>query len=73
MQAIASRSRGIALVAKVSDGNLKALMVAVVSVLEQLGWLDAEARADLAEFTPPPMKNAAGLEVGQMVPVVKLT
>ena len=27
--------------------------------------LDAEARAALAEFTPPPMKNAAGLEVGQ--------
>jgi L-asparaginase II len=72
VQAIASCSRGVALAAKVSDGNLKALMVAVVSVLEQLGWLDAEARAALAEFTPPPMKNAAGLEVGQMVPVVKL-
>lgn len=72
VQAIASRSRGIALAAKVSDGNLKALMVAVVSVLEQLGWVDDEARLALAEFTPPPMKNAAGLEVGQMVPVVQL-
>ena len=72
VQAIASRSRGIALAAKVSDGNLKALMVAVVSVLEQLGWLDDESRSALAEFTPPSMKNAAGLEVGQMVPVVKL-
>ena len=72
VQAIASRSRGIALAAKVSDGNLKALMVAVVSVLEQLGWLDDDARTALAEFTPPPMKNAAGLEVGQMVPVVHL-
>lgn len=48
-------------------------MVAVVSVLEQLGWLDDEARSALAEFTPPPMKNAAGLAVGQMVPVVRLT
>jgi L-asparaginase II len=72
VQAIASRSRGVALAAKVSDGNLKALMVAVVSVLGQLGWLDDEARSALAEFTPPPMKNAAGLEVGQMVPAVKL-
>lgn len=72
VQAIASRSRGVALAAKVSDGNLKALMVAVVSVLDQLGWLDDEARAVLAEFTPPPMKNAAGLEVGQMVPMVTL-
>lgn len=72
VQAVASRSRGVALAAKVGDGNLTALMVAVVSVLEQLGWLDDEARLALAEFTPPPMKNAAGLEVGQMVPVVKL-
>lgn len=72
VQAIASRSRGIALVAKVSDGNLKALMVAMVGMLEQLGWLDNESRVALAEFTPPPMKNAAGLEVGQMVPVVTL-
>ncbi len=72
VQAIASRSRGIAIAAKVADGNLMALMVAVVSVLEQLGWLDDSARAALAEFSPPPMKNAAGLEVGQMVPVVEL-
>ena len=72
VQAIASRSRGVALAAKVSDGNLKALMAAVVSVLDQLGWLDDEARNALAEFNPPPMKNAAGLEVGQMVPVVRL-
>lgn len=72
VQAIASRSRGLGLAAKVSDGNLKALMVAVVSVLEQLGWLDDDARTALAEFSPPPMKNAAGLEVGQMVPVVRL-
>ena len=72
VQAIASRSRGVALAAKVSDGNLKALMAAVVSVLDQLGWLDDEARLALAEYTPPPMKNAAGLEVGQMVPVIQL-
>ena len=72
VQAIASRSRGVALAAKVSDGNLKALMVAVVSALDQLGWLDEAACAALAEFTPPPMKNAAGLDVGQMVPVVHL-
>lgn len=72
VQTIASRSRGVALAAKVADGNLKALMVAVAAVLEQLGWLDDNARAALAEFTPPPMKNAAGLDVGQMVPVVRL-
>ena len=57
VQAIASRSRGVAVTAKVGDGNLQALMVAVTSVLEQLGWLDDSARAALAEFSPPPMKN----------------
>ncbi len=72
VQAIASRSRGVGIAAKVGDGNLMALMVAVASVLDQLGWLDGEARAALAEFTPPPMKNAAGLGVGQMLPVVRL-
>lgn len=73
VQAIASRSRGVALAAKVGDGNLKALMVAVAAMLEQLGWLDDDARTALAEFTPSPMKNAAGLDVGQMVPVVRLS
>ena len=37
-----------------------------------LGWLDDGARTALAEFSPQPMKNAAGLDVGQMVPVVSL-
>lgn len=72
VQALASVSRGVAIAAKVSDGNLKALMAAFVSVLDQLGWLDAEARTALTAFSPPPLRNAAGLEVGQMVPVVRL-
>lgn len=72
VQTIASRSRRVALAAKIGDGNPKALMVAVVSVLDQLGWLDDDARTALAEFSPQPMKNAAGLDVGQMVPVVSL-
>ena len=37
------------------------------------GMLLLAAALGLAEFTPPPMKNAAGLAVGQMVPVVMLT
>ena len=72
VQAIASRSRGVAVAAKVGDGNLQALMVAVTSVLEQLGWLDDEARQALSPYRPAPMKNAAGLDVGQMLPVVRL-
>lgn len=72
VQAMASFSRGIGIAAKCSDGQLVPLMVAFVSALEQLGWLDAESRAMLARLIPPPLKNAAGIEVGEMRPVLRL-
>ncbi len=72
VQALASFSRGIGIAAKVSDGQLAPLMVAFVSALEQLGWLDAESRAALASLIPPPLKNAAGIEVGEMRAVLEL-
>ncbi len=72
VQALASFSRGIGIAAKVSDGQLAPLMVAFVSALEQLGWLDEESRAALASLLPPPLKNAAGIEVGEMRAVLEL-
>jgi L-asparaginase II len=72
VQALASFSRGIGIAAKVSDGQLPALMVAFVSALDQLGWLDAQSRAALSELIPPPLKNAAGMEVGEMRAVLSL-
>ena len=72
VQAIASFSRGVAMAAKCSDGNLTALMVAMVSALDQLGWTDAESRAALAALLPAPLKNAAGIEVGEMRSVLRL-
>ena len=72
VQAIASFSRGVGIAAKVSDGNLVPLMVALVSVLDQLGWIDDAKRAGLAALLPPPMLNAAGLEVGDMRAVLVL-
>jgi L-asparaginase II len=47
-------------------------MVALVSALEQLGWTDESSRQALAALVPPPMKNAAGIEVGEMRPVLQL-
>lgn len=70
VQAIASRSRQMAVVAKIADGNLNALMVAMTSVLDQLGWLNDHAREVLTEFQPPPLQNAAGKNVGHMCAVV---
>lgn len=72
VQALASFSRGIGIAAKCSDGQLAPLMVAVVSALEQLGWLDDDGRAALASLIPPPLKNAAGIEVGEMRAVLNL-
>jgi L-asparaginase II len=72
VQAIASFSRGVAIAAKCSDGSLVPLMVAMVDALDQLGWTDAERRAALATLLPPPMKNAAGIEVGEMRSVLRL-
>ena len=72
VQALASFSRGIGIAAKCSDGQLAPLMVACVSALEQLGWLDDESRAAMASLIPPPLKNAADIEVGEMRAVLEL-
>ena len=72
VQALASVGRGIAIAAKCADGQLTPLMVALVAALEQLGWLDVETRAALAPLLPPPMRNAAGLAVGEMRAVLEL-
>lgn len=72
VQVLASFSRGVGIAAKVSDGLLPPLMVAFVSALEQLGWLDNDSRAALSSLMPPPLKNAAGIEVGEMRAVLEL-
>lgn len=66
VQALGSFSRGVGVAAKCSDGQLVPLMVALVSALHQLGWTDGPSRSVLADLLPPPMRNAAGLEVGTL-------
>ncbi len=72
VQTLASRSRGIGIAAKVSDGNLKALMIAFCSVLEQLNMLDEAARAELKSWLDVPIKSVRGIEVGRLMPHVLL-
>lgn len=72
VQALASFGRGVAIAAKCGDGQLTPLMVALVAALEQLGWLDGTDRDALARLLPPPLKNAAGVEVGEMRALVRL-
>lgn len=72
VQAIASFSRGVGIAAKVSDGSLEPLMVAMVSALQQLGWADAANSPALSALLPPPMRNAAGITVGEMRSLLRL-
>ncbi len=74
VQALASFNRGIAIAAKCGDGQLTPLMVALVAALEQLGWIDDGVdREELGRLLPPPMKNAAGAEVGELRAVLHLS
>lgn len=72
VQAIASFSRGVGIAAKCSDGSLTPLMVALADALDQLDWTDDESRSALQAMLPPPMKNAAGIEVGDMRSLLQL-
>jgi L-asparaginase II len=66
VQVLASHSLGVAIAAKCSDGSLTPLMVGFVSVLDQLGWLDETRGHSLRALLPAPLKNSAGIEVGEM-------
>ena len=72
VQTLASRSRGIGIAAKVSDGNGRALMVAFCSALEQLDMLDDQARAVLAPWAGVSIKSVRGIEVGRLQPHLSL-
>ena len=72
VQTLASRSRGIGIAAKLSNGNGEALMVAFCEVLEQLNMLDAEARAVLASWAGASIKSVRGIEVGRLQPHLTL-
>lgn len=73
VQAFASRSRGQAFAVKVIDGNKVALHAATLSVLDQLGWLDARQREELRPWRAEAIANARGTQVGERRAVVKLS
>jgi L-asparaginase II len=66
VQTLASRSRGIGIAAKISDGNGEVLMVAFCAVLERLGMMDEHARDALASWSHMPIKSIRGVEVGRI-------
>ena len=73
VQAIASRSRQTAITVKIADGDLPMLMLIVVTVLEQMGWMTDTARHALKSYVPGPLRNVAGHEVGHTTAVFQMS
>ena len=65
VQVVASRSRGEALALKIIDGSKLALYAATVEALDQLGWLDAQQREELAPWRWGVIASVKGAPVGE--------
>ena len=61
---------GLAL--KIEDGGQRAAEVALGAVLERLGALEPAERAAVAPWLYPPVRNVAGLVVGELRPAAAL-
>lgn len=72
VQAIGVRSRGWGIAVKVADGAVRGLHPATVATLDQLGLLDDAARAALARWARPEVRNYRGTVTGHAEPVVVL-
>lgn len=72
VQAIASTSRGQAVAIKIGDGNKTALFAASVAAMDQLGWLDAQQRAQLQPWRAEAITNWRGTPVGERKAVFRL-
>jgi len=72
VQAIGIRSQGLGIAIKVADGQKRGLYPAIVDVLDRLGLLDAAARASLATWGHPTVRNYRGLATGDVRSVLVL-
>jgi L-asparaginase II len=57
---------------KIADGNKVALFAATIEALDQLGWLDAQQREELAPWRAEPIQNIKGAQVGKRRPVFQI-
>lgn len=72
MQAVASVSRGEALVVKVIDGSKLATAAATVEAMDQLGWLDERQREQLRPWRAEGVSSVRGVPVGERRAVFRL-
>jgi L-asparaginase II len=69
----ADRRSGFGLAVKLDSGDGAAAPVAVMAVLEQLGWLEEEELEALKAFARPDLRNHRRMVVGSVRPVLELT
>ena len=72
VQAIGVRARGVGIAIRVADGNRRALHVATVAVLRQLGLIDDPAGTPLAPMDERVIRNYRGIAVGAVEPLFAL-
>jgi L-asparaginase II len=72
VQVLGSRSAGLGLAVKVADGSARALQVAVVEALGQLGLLQGRSGELLAAWKNPAIRNHRGLQTGAVRPIFNL-
>jgi L-asparaginase II len=72
VQVIASISRREAIAIKVISGHMPALYAAAVATMDQLGWLDDAQREALSPWAQQALRNARGVQVGEVKPVFQL-
>ncbi|HVF62409.1 MAG TPA: asparaginase [Casimicrobiaceae bacterium] len=73
VQAVGIASRGIGVAVKIADGARRALLPAVVAVLDQIGILDATQRQALSTLREPTLTNYRAIATGRVRPIVDLT
>lgn len=70
--AVAVPEKGLGIVAKVDDGNSRAVYPTIVETIKQLGLLTEMEEKELKSFHRPIVKNWKGQEVGHIETVFKL-
>jgi L-asparaginase II len=72
VQAIGVRSRGIGIAIRIADGNRRALHVATLAVLQQLGLVGDPAGTPLAPLDEGVIRSYRGVAVGTVEPTFSL-
>jgi L-asparaginase II len=72
VQALGVKSQGIGIAIRIADGSKRALQVATVNLLQQLGLLGDGAASPLGRHLRPTLRNYRGTEVGTVEAVFDL-